>query len=108
MKNGERRQGRTEMREKRETTVEQYLRGKVEQRGGRCVKFDPSHNRGWPDRIVILPGTLAWVETKRPRGGVVSDAQRVAHEDLRRLGQTVVIISSREEVDRFLAELGEA
>ena len=89
--------------QERERAVEQYLRRQVEARGGRCVKFDPSSTRGWPDRIVLLPhGHLIWVELKRPRGGVVSPAQRVAHEELRRLGQNVVVLKSKEEVDEFL------
>ncbi len=87
----------------RERQVEQYLRRQVEARGGRCVKFDPGSNRGWPDRIVLLPrGHTIWVELKRPVGGRLSDAQRVAHEDLRRLGQIVVVLKSRDDVDDFL------
>lgn len=89
--------------QERETSVEQYLRRQVEARGGRCVKFDPESYRGWPDRIVLLPhGQLVWVETKRPEGGRVSSAQFVAHEDLRRLGQTVIVADSRDDVDELL------
>jgi len=86
-----------------EESVEQYLKRKVEQAGGECVKFSPENKRGWPDRIVILPcGHLIWAELKRPQGGRVSSAQLVAHEDLRRLGQNVVLLKSKEEVDDFL------
>jgi hypothetical protein len=93
--------------EELERSVEQYLRRRVEQAGGRCVKFDPGvGERGWPDRIVLLPGGLQlWVETKRPRGGRVSAAQRVAHEGLRRLGQRVEIVLSKVEVDEMMHEL---
>lgn len=86
-----------------ENSVERYLRRSVEERGGRCVKFDPGAYRGWPDRIVILPaGTLLWVETKRPSGGRVSPSQLLAHEQLRRLGQRVVVVWTREQVDALL------
>lgn len=86
-----------------ENSVEQYLRRSVEERGGRCVKFDPGSYRGWPDRIVLLPGgTLVWVELKRPSGGRVSPSQLLAHEQLLRLGQRVVIIWTKEEVDELL------
>jgi len=89
-----------------ERSVEQYLRAQVEARGGRCVKFNPDSNRGWPDRIVLLPGgTLVWVELKRPHGGRISGAQLLAHEDLRRLGQQVVVCRTREEVDLLLEEI---
>ena len=90
-------------REKRqlEREVEGYLVRQVEQRGGMCPKFDSV--RGGPDRIVLLPGgVMAWVETKRPVGGVLSPAQLVVHEQLRRVGQQVYVVWSQEEVDELL------
>ena len=84
-----------------EREVESYLVRRVEEMGGMCPKFDSV--RGWPDRIVLLPsGVLAWVETKRPVGGVLSPAQLVVHEQLRRVGQQVYVVWSREEVDELL------
>lgn len=93
----------TNDREKRqlEREVEGYLVRQVEKMGGRCPKFDSV--RGWPDRIVLLPaGVVAWVETKRPVGGVLSPAQLVVHEQLRRVGQQVYVVWSQEEVDELL------
>ena len=88
-----------------EKDIEQYLRRRVEQAGGRCVKFVPDFKRGWPDRIILLPaGTLVWVELKRPSGGRVASAQRVAHEDLRRLGQRVELVFTKAEVDALISE----
>ena len=84
-----------------EREVEGYLVRQVERLGGMCPKFDSV--RGWPDRIVLLPsGVLAWVETKRPVGGVLSPAQLVVHEQLRRVGQQVYVVWSQEEVDELL------
>ena len=92
--------------DKRENEIERYLRRQVESRGGRCVKFNPENNRGWPDRIVLLPGgVLVWVELKRPRGGVIAPAQYVAHEDLRRLGQHVCVVRTQDEVDQLIEEI---
>ena len=92
--------------DKRENEIERYLRRQVEARSGRCVKFIPDFNRGWPDRIVLLPGgVLVWVETKRPIGGVIAPAQYVAHEDLRRLGQHVRVARTQDEVDRLIEEI---
>ena len=89
-----------------EREVERYLRAQVEKRGGLCLKVSPEHRRGMPDRQVILPGgLLVWVETKRPVGGRTSPAQRVAHLMLRRLGQRVELVATKEEADRLLAEL---
>lgn len=86
--------------------MESYLRRKVESLGGICVKFLPDFARGFPDRIVILPGgVLVWVETKRPVGGKLDPAQNVAHVLLRRLGQRVELVWSNEDADRLLGEL---
>lgn len=90
-------------REKRqmEREVEGYLVRQVERLGGMCPKFNSV--RGWPDRIVLLPaGVVAWVETKRPVGGVLSPAQLVVHEQLRRVGQQIYVVWSQEEVDELL------
>ena len=87
-----------------EREVEGYLVRRVGKMGGMCPKFDSV--RGWPDRIVLLPaGVMAWVETKRPVGGVLSPAQLVVHEQLRRVGQQVYVVWSREEVDGLLERL---
>ena len=86
-----------------ESEVEGYLRKQVERRGGVCIKFLPDFSRGFPDRIVILPaGVLIWVETKRPVGGKLDGAQKVAHVFLRRLGQRVKVVWSKDEVDELL------
>ena len=86
-----------------ESEVEGYLRKQVERRGGLCIKFLPDFSRGFPDRIVLLPGgMLIWVETKRPVGGKLDAAQKVAHVLLRRLGQRVEVVWSKDEVDELL------
>lgn len=91
-----------------ERDVEAYLRRLVEQAGGRCVKFSPDYARGWPDRLVLLPGgSVCWVELKRPRGGVLAPAQVVAHEELRRLGQWVCVVRTKQEADALVHVLTE-
>jgi hypothetical protein len=86
----------------RESVVEAYLRRRAEALGGVCKKFIPDYARGWPDRVLLLPGgVLCWVETKA-EDGVVSAAQAVAHEDLRRLGQRVAVVWTKEEADRLI------
>ena len=86
----------------KESEIETHLRQVVEARGGRCVKFNPDYSRGWPDRLVILPkGILFWVELKAP-GGRLSPAQMVAHEELRRLGQRVETVWSKEQAEGLL------
>ena len=94
------------MKNVRENEVEAYLRRQVEKLGGLCLKIPADYMRGVPDRIVLLPhGVLVWVETKRPSGGRVLGSQLVVHEMLRRLGQQVVIVWSKEDADELLHRL---
>ena len=89
-----------------ENEVEGHLRRRVEKVGGICVKFLPDFARGFPDRIVLLPGgVLVWVETKRPQGGVLSPVQRVQHVLLRRLGQRVEVVWTKDQADDLIDSL---
>ena len=72
---------------------------------GECVTFIPDFKRGFPDRLVILPGgRVIWVETKTT-GGRVSGAQRVAHALLRRLGHRVELVWTKEQAEELVARL---
>ena len=89
-----------------ENEVEGHLRRRVEKVGGICVKFLPDFARGFPDRIVLLPGgVLVWVETKRPQGGVLSPVQKVQHVLLRRLGQRVEVVWTKDQADALIDSL---
>jgi len=90
-----------------EREVESHLERQVRDvLSGECVKFIPDYKRGFPDRLVILPGErVVWVETKRPQGGKVSGAQRVAHAKLRRLGHRVEVVWTKEQADDLVARL---
>ena len=86
--------------------MEGHLRRRVEKVGGICVKFLPDFARGFPDRIVLLPGgVLVWVETKRPQGGVLSPVQKVQHVLLRRLGQRVEVVWTKDQADALIDSL---
>lgn len=88
----------------REKTVEDYLRDEVKARGGRCIKMDPStQGLGIPDRLIVLPGLLAFVETKRPRGGRLSSAQKIWRDMLQRFGLPWYVLKTVQDVDDFLA-----
>lgn len=92
-----------------ESEVEACLRRHVEQAGGECRKFSPDYARGWPDRVLLLPGgVLVWVETKRPQDGRLSLAQKVAHIKLRRLGQDVRVVWTKAEAEALVKELLQA
>lgn len=52
---------------------------------------------GWPDRLFVTPnGGHVYVEFKRP-GSYASPLQRVRHEELRRRGCEVHLVSTYEQ-----------
>ena len=87
---------------KPENAVEQRLRHRVEALSGVCHKF-VSTRSGVPDRIVVLQGRTVFVETKAPNGRL-SKLQQVRIAELRRNGADVRVLSSKDEVDQFMAE----
>lgn len=77
----------------RETTIEKWLKRRIEQLGGMFLKFWPGFFTGFPDRIALMPGGRIWlVETKTPEGKL-SARQRLVHKQLRRLGFKVWCVS---------------
>ena len=73
----------------REKVVEAWLRKKVMERGGLCLKLVCPGFAGVPDRMLLLPGgRIAFVETKAP-GKKERPRQRMVQGAFRRLGCTV-------------------
>jgi hypothetical protein len=86
-----------------EASVEQYLIDTVAVLGGMSYKFVVPGVRGYPDRIVKLPGVDAFlVELKKPKGGVVARLQKVRHAELRAIGWRVYLAKDRGEVDAVI------
>lgn len=87
----------------KEKSVEQYLRAEVEARGGDCIKLDPANNKGFPDRLILLPGGVATLaEVKKPSGGRVSEHQEYWAQRLRSLGFAHRYVWTREDAARFI------
>lgn len=71
-----------------------------------CPKMEVKGSRGWPDRLVILPGgVVAFIEVKRPKGGVVSRLQKEKLKELTALGHIALVVKTNWEVDRVLEML---
>jgi hypothetical protein len=62
---------------------------------------------GFPDLLCLWPGPRgAFMEVKRAKGGVLSDAQKAMHEQLNAIGWPCKVVRSPEEAYDFLKELG--
>lgn len=91
-----------------EREVEAKLRKTVNSFGGWCLKWVCPGWAGVPDRIVLLPGGRIWfIETKRPKGGVLSERQKKWAEILMGLGFPYRVIWNHTDVEVFRAVLAE-
>lgn len=89
----------------REREVESYLIKKVRDMGMACMKFIPDQVNGMPDRMVLLPcSRVLWVELKT-KGGKLSEIQKLRHAELKKLGQDVVVVWNKEQVDELVQSL---
>ncbi|MDL1914144.1 MAG: VRR-NUC domain-containing protein [Bergeyella sp.] len=88
-----------------EKQTEKYLVTRVKNLGGLCVKYPPLFFRGFPDRIVLLPGgAVVFVEIKA-RGEKPRLIQRKVHARLRALGFRVEVVDSAGAVDAVILAL---
>jgi len=81
----------------REVRVEQTLAAEVKKAGGLCRKWVCPGYRGAPDRIVIWPGAIFFVETKTPKGRL-SAHQKFFHRVLASYGFDVVVLNTQQKV----------
>ncbi|EHL08777.1 VRR-NUC domain protein [Desulfitobacterium hafniense DP7] len=91
----------------REHDIEKYLRERAKEKGGTAYKWVSPGNSGVPDRIVMLPGLPdLFVELKAP-GKEPTALQLAQHHRLRKLGRHVMVIDSKEGVDRLMTDIEE-
>ena len=88
----------------KENAIEKYLIAQVKLRGGIALKLDPSNAVGIPDRLVILPGAIVFVELKRPKGGRVAPLQQFWKDELRELGHKSEIVRTKEAIDELMRQ----
>ena len=91
----------------REAELETHLLKQVDIRGGITAKMTVQGRRGWPDRLVILPGgAVALVELKKPKTGRWSATQKEMFVRLGALGVNIMRLNSTDQIDSFLNVLG--
>lgn len=88
----------------RERDIERRLRKGVEDLGGLCWKLTSPANRGVPDRLIIIPGYVMFVEVKAPNGRL-SALQEFVGEKLRELYQDWRVIYNLDDVEELLDDL---
>jgi len=91
----------------RENKVETYLHDRVTETGGTTRKWVSPGRDGVPDRIVITPWALWFVEVKTT-DGTLSSAQEREHKRLREAGATVRTVYGHAGVDQLIEELKNA
>lgn len=88
-----------------EKDIENYLKNKIKKLGGVAYKFVSPGTIGVPDRICVLPlSIILFVELKAP-DKKPRKSQQVQIRKLQALGQTVLTINSKEQIDKLTEEL---
>lgn len=89
----------------REKMIEQKLRDKVKQCGGKAVKFVSPGMNGMPDRLILIPGgRVVFVEVKAP-GKKPTPLQEKRAQELREMGFSVYMVDSVEAVQQVVEEV---
>ncbi len=88
-----------------EQRLERRLKQEIERRGGQALKFVSPGHRGVPDRIVLMPGGRLWFVEMKATGKHLRPLQARRARELGALGFQVRLVSTDEELDRFLLEV---
>nr|DAU93813.1 MAG TPA: Nuclease [Caudoviricetes sp.] len=85
-----------------EKEIENYLVRRIKNKKGIAYKFTSPGNSGVPDRLCLLPnGKIFFVELKspgkKPRALQVNQITKI-----KKLGQRVYVVDSKEKVDEVL------
>lgn len=87
----------------KECEIEAELVERVEALGGVALKARVIGQRGFFDRLVLLPGArVLFVEVKRPRGGRMSAHQRQYATRVSTLGHAVAVVRNSADIDALL------
>lgn len=88
----------------RESQIEAHLVQRVKALGGEVRKVKWIGRNSAPDRRVMLAGNCVWAEIKAP-DRTPTKAQIREFARMRSMGETVFVLDSISNVDRFIEEL---
>ncbi len=88
-----------------EKLIEKTLVAEVKKQGGWVLKLLCQFVTGLPDRLVLLPGGVVFFVEVKSTGKKPTPVQKLVHEKLRRLGFTVHVIDSLEQLNTILNNL---
>ena len=86
-----------------EKTLEARLRKEVEALGGKALKLMSQLHRGLPDRLVLMPGGLAFFVELKSTGKKPTALQTHCHDQLRQMGFEVYVVDSTESLEKAVA-----
>lgn len=87
-----------------EKRIETKLVEEVKKINGVCLKLNSQSANGIPDRLVLLPGGMYFIETKRP-GEDLRSLQKYWKRKLIDFGFNYKKIDNMEDVDKFIEEV---
>ena len=90
----------------RESKIENKLKQAVERLGGMCIKFPPIFFKGFPDRIVLLPGGVIFFVELKQKGKNPTGLQTLVHNRLRSLGFAVSVLDDVADIDNLIISQG--
>jgi hypothetical protein len=86
----------------KEKTLEKKLVENVRKNGGIALKFSSSFFTGFPDRIVLMPGSKIFMAELKTTGQKPTVRQSVVIELLQKMGFSVSVIDSNDSLFDFL------
>lgn len=88
-----------------EKQIEAFCIREASKRGGKAVKGNAVNTKGFPDRIIMLPGgKVGFLELKRP-GGKPTKLQKHWLKQLDALGCVASVADTKEAVVAFMDDL---
>lgn len=87
-----------------EADLEAWCRKEATKAGGYLLKWVSPGNKGVPDRILLMPGYVAFIEFKGPKGEL-APLQRVWQQRIAKMCHRAYVVRDK---DAFLGVLVEA